>query len=96
MSFLYYDCIFLLNQFYMKIINHEKSVYYNCLLINRWAHLCSKPHDEAAISKQVDAMIYSWNHHNYDDLKNCTTENTDWVNAVGMWWKGRKERLLRQ
>lgn len=47
--------------------------------------------DEAAIIKQVDAMIYSWNHHNYDDLKNYTTENTDFVNVVGMWWKGRKE-----
>lgn len=47
--------------------------------------------DEAAINAQVDAMVYSWNHHNYDDLKNYTTENTDWVNAVGMWWKGRKE-----
>src|SRR5919199_441757 len=47
--------------------------------------------DELAINKQVDAMIYSWNHHNYDDLKNYTTENTDWVNGPGMWWKGRKE-----
>jgi uncharacterized protein (TIGR02246 family) len=47
--------------------------------------------DESAINDQVDAMIYSWNHHNYDDLKNYTTENTDWVNAVGMWWKGQKE-----
>jgi uncharacterized protein (TIGR02246 family) len=47
--------------------------------------------DEAAINAVVDAMIYSWNHHNYDDLKNYTTENTDFVNVVGMWWKGRKE-----
>jgi len=47
--------------------------------------------DEAAIDARVDAMIYSWNHHNYDDLKNYTTENTDWVNGVGAWWKGRKE-----
>ena len=47
--------------------------------------------DEAAITKQVDAMIYSWNNHNYDDLKNYATEDTDWVNVVGMWWKGRKE-----
>jgi uncharacterized protein (TIGR02246 family) len=47
--------------------------------------------DEAAINKQVDAMINSWNKHNYDDLKDYTTENTDWVNGVGMWWKGRKE-----
>jgi uncharacterized protein (TIGR02246 family) len=47
--------------------------------------------DESAIQAQVDAMIYSWNHHNYDDLKNYTTDDTDWVNVVGMWWKGRKE-----
>lgn len=33
--------------------------------------------DESAINSQVDAMVYSWNHHNYDDLKNYTTENTD-------------------
>jgi uncharacterized protein (TIGR02246 family) len=47
--------------------------------------------DQAAINKQVDAIIYSWNNHNYDDLKNYATEDTDWVNVVGMWWKGRKE-----
>ena len=47
--------------------------------------------DETAINAQVNAMIYSWNNHNYDDMKNYTTENTDWVNVVGMWWKGRKE-----
>jgi uncharacterized protein (TIGR02246 family) len=47
--------------------------------------------DEVAIHKQIDAMIYSWNNHNYDDLKNYTTEDTDWVNVVGMRWKGRRE-----
>jgi uncharacterized protein (TIGR02246 family) len=47
--------------------------------------------DKAAIDIKIDAMIHSWNNHNYDDLKNYTTENTDWVNVVGMWWKGRKE-----
>lgn len=46
--------------------------------------------DESAINKQVDAMIYSWNNHNYGDLKNYAAENTDWVNVVGTWWKGRK------
>lgn len=47
--------------------------------------------DELAINAQVDAMVNSWNNHNYDDIKNYTTENTDWVNVVGMWWKGQKE-----
>jgi uncharacterized protein (TIGR02246 family) len=49
-----------------------------------------RANDEAAINKQVDAMIYSWNNHDYNDLKNYTTENTDWVNVAGTWWKGRK------
>lgn len=61
------------------------------LLICGLSFAQNRTKDEAAINKQVDAMIYSWNNHNYDDLKNYTTENTDWVNAVGMWWKGRKE-----
>ena len=61
------------------------------LLIGGILHAQDRSKDEAAINKQVDAMIYSWNNHNYDDLKNYTTENTDWVNVVGMWWKGRKE-----
>ena len=46
--------------------------------------------DESAINKQVDAMIYSWNNHDYNDLKNYATENTDWVNVIGQWWKGRQ------
>jgi len=61
------------------------------LLMGGTLHAQNRSKDEAAINKQVDAMIYSWNNHNYDDIKNYTTENTDWVNVVGMWWKGRKE-----
>jgi hypothetical protein len=41
-----------------------------------------RTNDEAAINKQVDAFLYSWNNHNYNDLKNYTTENTDRVNVV--------------
>lgn len=61
------------------------------LLIGVLIFAQNRTQDEAAINKQVDAIIYSWNHHNYDDMKNYTTENTDWVNVVGIWWKGRKE-----
>ena len=61
------------------------------LLICKMIFAQQHKNDEEAINADVDAMIYSWNHHNYDDLKNYTTENTDWVNVVGMWWKGRKE-----
>jgi uncharacterized protein (TIGR02246 family) len=61
------------------------------LLIGVFIFAQDRTEDAAAINKQVDAMIYSWNNHSYDDLKNYTTEKTDWVNVVGMWWKGRKE-----
>lgn len=47
--------------------------------------------DEAAIKSQLNALFTSWNNHNYDDMKNYTTADVDWVNVVGMWWKGRKE-----
>ncbi len=61
------------------------------LLVGGFILAQDRTENEAAINKQVDAMIYSWNNHNYDDLKNYTTEYIDWVNVVGMWWKGRKE-----
>ena len=70
-----------------------KKVFTTAVFLLVSGHLFAQNHtqDEAAIHKQIDAMIYSWNNHNYDDLKNYTTEDTDWVNVVGMWWKGRQE-----
>jgi uncharacterized protein (TIGR02246 family) len=47
--------------------------------------------DKQAIEKQVDAMVNSWNKHDHSDMKNYTTEDCNWVNIVGMWWKNRKE-----
>ena len=47
--------------------------------------------DEQAIKNQLSAFFISWNNHNFDDMKNYTTDDVDWVNVVGMWWKGRKE-----
>ena len=45
---------------------------------------------EIAINKQIDAMICSWNNHDYSNLKDYATEDTDWVNVIGEWWHGRK------
>ncbi len=47
--------------------------------------------DEQAIKNQLQAFRTSWNNHNFDDMKNYTTDDVDWVNIVGMRWKGRKE-----
>ncbi len=47
--------------------------------------------DEQAIKNQLQAFLTSWNNHNFDDMKAYTTDDVEWVNVVGMWWKGRKE-----
>lgn len=47
--------------------------------------------DTKAIDQKVDELIASWNNHDYSDMANYATEDCDWVNIKGMWWKGRKE-----
>ena len=47
--------------------------------------------DEKEIEAGIDALIKSWNDHNYADMKNYATEDCEWVNIVGMWWKNRDE-----
>ncbi|GAB2531859.1 SgcJ/EcaC family oxidoreductase [Rufibacter soli] len=47
--------------------------------------------DQTAINAQIDAMIADWNRHNFDKMETYTTPDFDWVNIVGMWWKGQKE-----
>ncbi|WP_259016621.1 SgcJ/EcaC family oxidoreductase [Emticicia fluvialis] len=47
--------------------------------------------DQAAVEKQVEAIINSWNRHDYSDMPTYATEDCDWVNIVGMWWQNRKE-----
>jgi len=51
----------------------------------------TKDADVTAIEKQVDAMVNSWNKHDYSDMKTYATEDCSWVNIVGMVWKNRKE-----
>ena len=50
--------------------------------------------DEKQINKQIDAMISSWNNHNFDDFSNYTTSDLDWVNIVGHWYKGQKQNKI--
>lgn len=47
--------------------------------------------DEKQINNQIDALIASWNNHNFDDFSNYTTSDLDWVNIVGHWYKGQEQ-----
>ena len=44
-----------------------------------------------AIEAQIDAFINSWNKHDFSDMKNYIAEDCDFVNIVGMHWKGRED-----
>ncbi|ADB42303.1 SgcJ/EcaC family oxidoreductase [Spirosoma linguale] len=45
--------------------------------------------DSTAILAATEALVTSWNNHNYADMATYATPDVDWVNIVGMWWKGR-------
>ncbi len=61
------------------------------LMLSAGAYAQSKTPDEIAVEKQIDALIASWNKHDYSTMATYATEDADWVNIVGMWWKNRKE-----
>jgi uncharacterized protein (TIGR02246 family) len=54
-------------------------------------HTVIKRADEKIIDGQVNRMVSDWNTHEFDNMDSYTTEDVDWVNIVGMWWKGRSE-----
>jgi uncharacterized protein (TIGR02246 family) len=47
--------------------------------------------EEKAIESQINAFITSWNKHDFSDMNNYVAEDCDFVNIVGMHWKGREE-----
>ncbi|GAB3565780.1 SgcJ/EcaC family oxidoreductase [Spirosoma luteolum] len=51
--------------------------------------VANSPADEAAVRATVDAIVTSWTNHDYSDIARWATPDADWVNIVGMWWKGR-------
>jgi hypothetical protein len=46
--------------------------------------------DKAVIEGQIDLFFKDWENHNFENMVNYATEDSDWVNVVGMWWKNRK------
>jgi uncharacterized protein (TIGR02246 family) len=51
----------------------------------------SNERDRSLIDAQVNRMVSDWNTHEFKNMDLYTTEDVDWVNIVGMWWKGRTE-----
>ncbi|MNK19045.1 hypothetical protein D3C87_372630 [compost metagenome] len=53
--------------------------------------VCFSQTDEKAIQAQVAQMVSDWNTHEFKNMDSYMTEDVEWVNIVGMWWKGRAE-----
>ncbi len=47
--------------------------------------------DEAEIRKVETGLQHAWNHHDMRAWANLFTEDADFVNVAGWWWKGRAE-----
>lgn len=53
--------------------------------------LCFSQSDEKEIQTQVSKMVSDWNTHEFKNMDSYMTEDVEWVNIVGMHWKGRNE-----
>ncbi len=47
--------------------------------------------DETAIHAVLDRQVTSWNQHDMKAYVADMTPDVEWVNIVGMWWRGRDE-----
>ena len=50
----------------------------------------TKP-DETEIRAVTSAFIDTWNHHDMKAFAELFTNDADFVNVIGLWWKGRAE-----
>jgi uncharacterized protein (TIGR02246 family) len=54
-------------------------------------HAQNNTKDQEAIEAQIDAFFNSWNRHDFTDMKTYIAKDADFVNIVGMHWKGRED-----
>lgn len=47
------------------------------------------PHATAEVTQVVNAFADAWNRHDMDAFASLFAEDAEFVNVVGLWWKGR-------
>lgn len=47
--------------------------------------------DEQSVRQVATAYEEAWNKHDMDAMASLFTEDAEWVNIVGMWWRGVQE-----
>ena len=53
--------------------------------------LSSNKSDEASIRGLFTAYQSDWNHHDIQAMGNLFTEDAEWINIVGMHWRGKPD-----
>ena len=51
--------------------------------------MSERERDSAAIGQLVDSVLESWNHHRMADHNAAFTADANFINVVGMHWRGR-------
>ena len=49
------------------------------------------PTEKSAVEKTLAGFTHAWNVHDMDALASLVTEDADWVNVVGMHWRGKAD-----
>ena len=62
-------------------------------MISSFAFVChaQTDADKASVNHVVTSLFNSWNNHDFKDMSSYTTEDADFINPVGVWWKGRSD-----
>jgi uncharacterized protein (TIGR02246 family) len=47
--------------------------------------------DAKEINAALDGMQAAWNHHDMKAFVGYMTDDVEWVNVVGMWWRGKAQ-----
>lgn len=47
--------------------------------------------DEIAVSRVASGFVDAWNRHDMNGLAALFAEDADFVNVIGLWWRGRAE-----
>lgn len=47
--------------------------------------------DEQDVRTRIDLMISDWNTHDFKNMESYTTPDVEWVNIVGMYWRGLQQ-----
>ncbi len=47
--------------------------------------------DDTEIRAALQGMDDAWNHHDMKAFVSCMADDVEWVNVVGMWWKGKAQ-----